>query len=73
MSTQGRYETPTNPWLARAAKFLVFLATAIVILGNAWADGPSWLPPVAAFVGAVVGYWVPNAPKYVNPQQRSLR
>lgn len=73
MTTQGRYETPTNPWAARAAKFLVMLCTAVVILATAWADGPTWLYPVAASVGAVIGYWVPNAPKYSDPRQRNLR
>lgn len=58
-----------NPWYRRAAKFLVTVGTAIVVLGNAWTDGPVWLAPVAATVGAVLTYWVPNAPKYSLPRR----
>lgn len=70
MSGQGQFQTRLNPWTARARKFLVTAATAVVILGNTWADGPEWLSPVAAGLGALLMYWVPNAPKYVDPRPK---
>lgn len=67
MSNQGYLKDSTrqeNPWPARARKFLVAVAIALVEIANAWADGPAWLYTAAGIVGAVLVYAVPNAPKY---------
>lgn len=57
-----------NPWLARARKFLIAGAAAVVEIGNVWVDGPEWLHPVATVAAAILLYTVPNAPTYRDPR-----
>lgn len=57
-----------NPWMSRARKFLVGVGTFVVIGANGWAEGPDWLYPLAAGIGAVLVYVVGNAPKYNDPR-----
>lgn len=57
-----------NLWVSHARKFLISAGTFIVIGTNAWQDGPEWLYPVAAGIGAVLVYVVGNAPKFVDPR-----
>lgn len=58
----------TNSWVSRARKFLIALGTFLVVGANAWAEGPDWLYPIAAGVGAALVYKVGNAPKFVDPR-----
>lgn len=57
-----------NSWVARARKFLIASGTFLVVGTNAWAEGPDWLYPVAAGIGAALVYVVGNAPKFVDPR-----
>jgi hypothetical protein len=61
----------TNSWVARARKFLIAAGTFLVVGTNAWAEGPEWLYPVAAGVGAVLVYVVGNAPKFTDPRRNA--
>lgn len=58
-----------NPWVQRARKFLVGVGTFVVVGANAWVDGPDWLYPLAAGIGAVLVYVVGNAPEYTDPRK----
>lgn len=57
-----------NPWLSRAKKFLIAVLITVVEIANVWVDGPDWLYPAAAGAGAILLYFVKNAPKYQDPR-----
>jgi len=61
-----------NPWLARARKFLIASAVALVEIANVWVGGPEWLYAVAPVVGAGLVYAVGNAPEYTDPRKRAI-
>lgn len=64
--------TEKNPWPARAKKFLIAGAVALVEIANVYANGPEWLYAAAAVAGSALVYVVRNAPEYKDPRRNRV-